>query len=89
MRATPPYPQRVFMQQRPSSPTSGLPWFDYYAEGSHALDGAETLKRLKSVLEMGHQKGDTPLPENAPVAPDRVIRYRGGQAKRQVREGAF
>ena len=59
---------------------NGLPWFDYYAEGSKALDGAEELKRLKSVLEMGNQKGDTP---------DRVIRYRGGRAKKQVRDGAF
>ena len=66
-----------------------LPWFDYYAEGRHALDGAETLKRLTSVLEMGHQQGDTPLPENAPVAPDRVIRYRGRPSKRQVRDGAY
>ena len=68
---------------------NGLPWFDYYAEGSKALDGAEELKRLKSVLEMGNQKGDTPLPENESVTPDRVIRYRGGRAKRQVRDGAF
>ena len=67
----------------------GLPWFDYYAEGRHALDGAEALTRLTSVLEMGHQQGDTPLPENAPVAPDRVIRYRGGPSKRQVRDGAY
>ena len=65
-----------------------LPWFDYYAEGRHALDGAEALTRLKSVLEMGQHNGDTPLPENAPVTPDRVIRYRGRPSKRQVREGA-
>ena len=38
---------------------------------------------------MGQQKGDTPLPENESVAPDRVIRYRGGPTKRQVRDGAF
>ena len=68
---------------------NGLPWFDYYGEGSKALDGAEELKRLKSVLEMGNQKGDTPLPENESVTPDRVIRYRGGRAKGQVRDGAF
>ena len=67
----------------------GLPWFDYYAEGRHALDGAEALTRLTSVLEMGHHKGDTPLPENAPVAPDRVIRYRGRPSKRPVRDGAY
>ena len=38
---------------------------------------------------MGNQKGDTPLLENESVTPDRVIRYRGGRAKRQVRDGAF
>ena len=67
----------------------GLPWFDDDAEGRHALDGAEALTRPTSVLEMGHQQGDTPLPENAPVAPDRVIRYRGRQATRPVRDGAW
>ena len=67
----------------------GLPWFDYYAEGSRALDGAEELRRLKSVLEMGKQKGDTPLPENETVKPDRVVRLRRERSRNEVREGAF
>jgi hypothetical protein len=65
----------------------GLPWFDYYAEGSEALDGAEALKRLRSVLEMAAKKGEPALPENESVAPDRVVKIvkkRSGQA---VREG--
>ena len=67
----------------------GLPWFDYYAEGANALDGAEELRRLKSVLEMGRQKGEVPLPENETVKPDRVVRLQRERSKNAVREGAF
>ena len=64
---------------------TGLPWFDYYAEGGTAVDGAEQLKQLKSVLEMGQQKGDTPLPENESVVPEEVVQL----GRRRVREGAL
>lgn len=64
---------------------AGLPWFEYYGEGG-AVPGAEPFKGLKSVVEMGHEKGGQPLPENEPVSPHQIITYhRGGR----VREGAF
>ena len=66
----------------------GLPWFDYYAEGASALDGAEALRRLTSVFEMGRQKGEVPLPENESVSPDRIIQLHRSSTD-HVREGAF
>ena len=66
---------------------AGLPWFEYYAEGAQALEGSKTLAGLKSVKEMGEQKGDVPLPENARVTGETVIQLRKGLGKDQVREG--
>lgn len=66
---------------------AGLPWFEYYAEGAQALEGSKTLAGLKSVKEMGEQKGDVPLPENERVTGETVIQLRKGLGKDQVREG--
>jgi len=68
---------------------AGLPWFDYYDDRQTALDGTAVLEALKSVAEMGAEKGDVPLPENESVEVDRVRHV--GQKKRpsQVREGVF
>lgn len=68
---------------------AGLPWFDYYDDRQTALEGAEVLAALKSVAEMGTEKGDVPLPENESVEVDRVRHV--GRKKRpdQVREGVF
>jgi hypothetical protein len=66
---------------------AGLPWFDYYDDSAKALKGAEILKELKSVVEMGKQKGDVPLPENESVEAGRVIQLRRALRKDQVREG--
>ncbi len=68
---------------------AGIPWFDYYAEGQTAVDGSGALSRLKSVLQMGKQKGDVPLPENDSVKPGKVVHLRKGLRKGQVREGTF
>jgi hypothetical protein len=68
---------------------AGLPWFDYYSENGTAVDGAKTLEGLKSVVEMGKDKGDVPLPENESVTPEKVILLRKGLKKAQVREGTF
>jgi hypothetical protein len=68
---------------------AGLPWFDYYGGDAKALKGSGKLKGLKSVLEMGKQKGDAPIPENEPVTPELVVTLRRGLAKQQVREGRF
>lgn len=65
---------------------AGLPWFDYYDDRREAVEGSSILKGLKSILHIGQEKGDVPLPENEPVTPEKVIRYGRGD---RVREGAF
>jgi len=67
----------------------GLPWFDYYSDNFAVLKGSGKLKGLKSVVEMGKEKGDNPLPENESVDPDNIVKLRKGLKKGQVREGAF
>jgi hypothetical protein len=66
-----------------------LPWFDYYSDNSTALKGSGKLKGLKSLAEMGKEKGDKPLPENESVDPDNIVKIRKGLKKGQVREGSF
>ena len=68
---------------------AGLPWFEYYDDSAVAVDGAEILKKLKSVMEMGREKGDVPLPENEMVTAERVIQLRRALTKDQVREGEW
>jgi len=68
---------------------AGLPWFDLYDDGVQALEGGEALKGLKSVKELGEEKGDVPLPENESVAAENVKMLRHGLKKDQVREGRF
>jgi hypothetical protein len=67
----------------------GLPWFDYYDDQAIALEGSNRLKELKSVLQMGKDKGDNPLPENESVAPEHIVKLRNQLKKDQVREGCF
>jgi hypothetical protein len=67
----------------------GLPWFDYYGGDLKALSGGEGLRGIKSVSQIGKEKGETPLPENAAVDPDPVIRLRKGLGKDEVRDGRF
>ena len=69
--------------------SAGLPWFEYYAEDLNVLEGAEKLASLKSVAQLGKQKGDVPLPENEPVTPERVVALRRGLAKHEGRQGEF
>jgi len=66
----------------------GLPWFDYY-DDSPALDGADALKGMKSVADLGAEKGEVPLPENQPVTPENIIIIRKSLKENQVREGSF
>jgi hypothetical protein len=68
---------------------AGLPWFEYYAEDTKALRGSEKLAQVKSIAQLGQERGDRPLPENTPVDPARIIELRAGLGKHQVREGAF
>jgi hypothetical protein len=68
---------------------SGLPWFEYYAADQRALDGSAELARLKSVLQLGQEKGSVPLPENEAVDPVHRVALGRGANKHHVREGAF
>ena len=67
----------------------GLPWFDYYSDNSTALKGSEKLNGLKSVVEMGKEKGDNPVPENESVEISNVKKLRNSLEPYQVREGTF
>jgi hypothetical protein len=68
---------------------AGLPWFDYYDDNAKALEGAPALSGLKSVAELGEEKGDVPLPENESVTPEMVVKLRRNLQKDEVREGRF
>ena len=68
---------------------AGIPWFDYYAADLEAVEGSGILRRLRSVVQMGHDKRETAVPENDPIAIDRVVQLRRGLERSQVREGAF
>jgi hypothetical protein len=68
---------------------AGLPWFEYYNDGLSAVDGSGILDKLKSVVQLGKEKGDVPLPENEPVHAAPVVELRKGLKKDQVREGVF
>jgi hypothetical protein len=47
------------------------------------------LKGLKSVVQLGKDKQDNPLPENESVTPGKIIELRKGLKKNEVREGTF
>ncbi|HEU4885298.1 MAG TPA: hypothetical protein VFT45_23755 [Longimicrobium sp.] len=68
---------------------AGLPWFELYDERQTAVDGSGILAALKSVLQLGKEKCEVPLPENTPTDPTRIIHLRQGLGENQVREGAF
>lgn len=68
---------------------AGIPWFDYYAADLDAVEGSGILQRLKSVVELGKSKRETPVPENDPILIDRVVHLRRGLKRSQVREGVF
>jgi hypothetical protein len=67
---------------------AGLPWFEYYAEGT-AIEAPGVLARLKSILQLGGEKGDVPLPENEPVDPAQVVAILERPDPYRVREGSF
>ena len=63
---------------------AGLPWFDYYGGDVEAISGAVELKGVKSVGQIGNEKGDTP-PENETLDVTQVIGLHG-RSNNQVRE---
>ena len=66
---------------------AGLPWFDYYDENSKVLAGSDKLAGMKSVVEMGKEKGEAAVSENESVWPTPVV-HLGRQMGRPVREMA-
>ena len=64
---------------------AGLPWFDYYGGDREAIAGAESLAGLKSVAELGKEKGAEPLPDDEPVDVTEVVRL-AATGERVVRE---
>jgi hypothetical protein len=81
--STPPLPPPTAAQYA----RHGLPWFDYYRDAP-ALDGAQTLARLRSIIELAREKGEVVLPENEDAATDHVIRLTA-RGPHEVRDGAF
>jgi len=87
--------QTVTGKKPPTAPPSaksyteaGLPWFDYYSEGSKAVDGSKKLAGMDSVAAKGIKKGEKPLQENEPVEPSMVVSI-GKKGLKLVRDGDF
>jgi hypothetical protein len=68
---------------------AGLPWFEYYDADRRALEGSSELAGLKTVKQVGEERGEAALRENVSVDPSLVVGLRAGLAADQVREGAF
>jgi hypothetical protein len=85
--------EAITQKRPPATPISaatytskGYPWYDWYDDHA-SMEGSEKLAGMKSVLELGFQKGMNILPENESRDPDRVVVIKGQQG--QVREGAW
>jgi hypothetical protein len=68
---------------------AGLPWFEYYAADLQALPGGAGLGKIRSVVKIGKDKGDVPLPENQPVDPKTIVHLRSTLKPDEVRVGEF
>lgn len=86
--------EAITQRKPPSAPQSaalyakmGYPWYDHYREDIDALKGTKKLKGIKSVLELGFQKGiPGALPENEP-SPIRKHQIRVIKNPSNVRDG--
>lgn len=67
----------------------GLPWFDYYDDSLTPVDGSSILAKLKSVLGIGKQKRESPLPENESCDPQKIVAIKAKRKGNEVREGTF
>lgn len=68
---------------------AGFPWFEYYSADRKALEGAAKLRNLRSIMQIGTEKGETPVPENQSISPKTVVQLREKLGEDQVREGKF
>jgi hypothetical protein len=66
--------------------SAGYPWFDYYDAEQKALNGSLTLAALKTVLQMGQEKRQAPLPENQSATVTNLVNLRARLRHNQVRE---
>ena len=60
----------ITKEEPPLSPISaaqyseaGLPWFDYFDGDRKAIEGAKSLKQVKSIKSIADEKGDTAWPD--------------------------
>ena len=67
----------------------GMPWFDFYSD-AEALSGTSALKSVKTVKQVGQQKGIHALPENSSVhvEPQHIHAVASGFGK-QVKDGVW
>jgi hypothetical protein len=67
----------------------GIPWFDYYGGDARALESTGELEGVKSVAELGKEKGANPLPENLSTEEGTVVQLGPKKRPSEVREGEF
>ena len=68
---------------------AGLPWFDYYDESQSAVESSTILPKLKSVQQLGNDKGELALTDNESISPKNVINLPSGWKSQTVSEGKF
>ena len=66
---------------------NGMPWFDHYAEAP-ALKGTKTLRKVKTIKQMGAKKKIQALPENESVSPGNVLII-GKATPKPVKDGVW
>ncbi len=60
-----------------------------FPEVHKALESTPELEKLKSVSQIGGERGDKPLPENASASTEKIITIHAKLRPGQVREGDF
>ncbi len=63
-----------------------VPWFDHYRDDLEAVGGSETLAAVKSVVQMGEEKGGAPVTENTSVSPNLIVQSGNARRPDEVRE---
>jgi hypothetical protein len=62
------------------SPVMAIHWFEWYGGDAAAVAGANKLKSLASIAQLGKTKGEQPLPENEGVEVTQVVEISAGGA---------